>query len=71
MILTFDSLALQYKDYTDVKGKIRREVQSGRLTQITRLDYTKPTRARTANILRAQFTARPIFLSIMYCRCVR
>ena len=36
MILTFDSLALQFKDYTDVKGKIRREVQSGRLTQITR-----------------------------------
>ena len=36
MVLTFDSLALQFKDYTDVKGKIRREVQSGRLTQITR-----------------------------------
>lgn len=36
MILTFDSLALQFKDYTDVKGKIRREVQSGRLTQIKR-----------------------------------
>ena len=36
MILTFDSLAYQFKDYTDVKGKIRREVQSGRLTQIAR-----------------------------------
>lgn len=36
MILTFDSLALQFHDYTDVKGKIRREVQSGRLTQIKR-----------------------------------
>ena len=36
MILTFNSLALQFKDYTDVKGKIRREIQSGRLTRITR-----------------------------------
>ncbi len=36
MILTFDSLALKFKDYTDVKGKIRREVQSGRLTQVAR-----------------------------------
>lgn len=45
MILTFDSLALQYKDYTDVKGKIRREVQSGRLTQITRGLYETDARA--------------------------
>lgn len=36
MILKFDDLALQFNDYTDVKGKIRREVQSGRLTQVTR-----------------------------------
>lgn len=36
MVLTFDDLALQFQDYTDVKGKIRREVQSGRLTQIKR-----------------------------------
>lgn len=45
MILTFDSLALQYKDYTDVKGKIRREVQSGRLTQIARGLYETDARA--------------------------
>lgn len=45
MILTFDSLALQFKDYTDVKGKIRREVQSGRLTQITRGLYETDARA--------------------------
>ncbi len=36
MILTFDNLAYQFKDYTDIKGKIRREVQSGRLTQVAR-----------------------------------
>lgn len=45
MILTFDSLALQFKDYTDVKGKIRREVQSGRLTQIARGLYETDARA--------------------------
>lgn len=45
MILTFDCLALQFKDYTDVKGKIRREVQSGRLTQITRGLYETDARA--------------------------
>ena len=45
MILTFDSLTLQFKDYTDVKGKIRREVQSGRLTQITRGLYETDARA--------------------------
>lgn len=36
MILTFDSLALKFDEYTDIKGKIRREIQSGRLTQIVR-----------------------------------
>ncbi len=36
MILTLDSLAYQFKGYTDVRGKIRREVQSGRLTQVAR-----------------------------------
>ena len=45
MVLTFDSLALQFKDYTDVKGKIRREVQSGRLTQIARGLYETDARA--------------------------
>ena len=49
MILTFDSLALQLKDYTDVKGKIRREVQSGRLTQITRGLYETDARADGKN----------------------
>ncbi len=36
MILTFDSLAQKFGNYTDVRGKIRREVQSGRLTQVAR-----------------------------------
>ncbi|MDR3185692.1 MAG: hypothetical protein LBU04_02615 [Christensenellaceae bacterium] len=36
MIFTFDDLMLRFNEYTDIKGRIRREVQSGRLTQITR-----------------------------------
>jgi hypothetical protein len=36
MILTFDDLALQFNKYTDTKGRIRREVQSGKLTQVAR-----------------------------------
>ena len=40
MILTFDSLAQKFGNYTDVRGKIRREVQSGRLTQVARGLYS-------------------------------
>lgn len=36
MIFSFDDLLLKYSNYTDVKGKIRREVSIGNLTQITR-----------------------------------
>ena len=36
MLITFDALAERFRDYTDVKGKIRREVQSGRLVQVAR-----------------------------------
>ena len=36
MIYSFDDLALKFHDYTDIKGKIRRELQSGRLTRVAR-----------------------------------
>lgn len=64
MILTFDSLALRYKDYTDVKGKIRREVQSGRLTQISRGLYE--TDAHTDGKYLAGTIYGPSYLSFDY-----
>ena len=64
MVLTFDSLALQFKDYTDVKGKIRREVQSGRLTQIARGLYE--TDARTDGKYLAGAIYGPSYLSFDY-----
>ncbi|MDR0751061.1 MAG: hypothetical protein LBF12_00515 [Christensenellaceae bacterium] len=36
MVFTFDDLILKYHNFTDVKGKIRRDVQSRRLIQIRR-----------------------------------
>lgn len=36
MVVSFDFLAQKFQNYTDVKGKIRREVQSGRLVQVAR-----------------------------------
>ena len=36
MIYSFDELALKFSDYTDVKGKIQREIKSGNLIPITR-----------------------------------
>lgn len=36
MIYSFDDLALKFRDYTDIKGKIRRELQSGKLIQVAR-----------------------------------
>lgn len=36
MLVSFDALAQQFAEYTDVKGKIRREVQVGRLMQVAR-----------------------------------
>ena len=36
MIYSFDDLALKFHDYTDIKGKIRREIQSGKLVQVSR-----------------------------------
>ena len=34
MIYSFDDLALKFRDYTDIKGKIRRELQAGKLIQV-------------------------------------
>lgn len=36
MIYSFDDLVLKFRDYTDIKGKIRRELQSGKLIQVIR-----------------------------------
>ena len=36
MLVSFDALAQQFAYYTDVKGKIRREVQGSRLVQVAR-----------------------------------
>ena len=36
MIYSFDDLTLKFHDYTDIKGKIRRELRSGQLIQIAR-----------------------------------
>ena len=36
MIYLFDVLALKFRDYTNIKGKIRRELQSGKLIQVAR-----------------------------------
>ncbi len=64
MILTFDSLKAKYSDYTDVKGKIRREVQSGRLTQVARGLYE--TDAHTDGKYLAGAIYGPSYLSFDY-----
>lgn len=45
MLISFDALAQQFAEYTDVKGKIRREVQGGRLVQVARGLYETDARA--------------------------
>jgi len=36
MIYSFDDLQIKFQNYTDIKGKIRREVQAGRLIPVAR-----------------------------------
>lgn len=36
MLYSFDDLAVKFQDYVDIKGKIRREIQSGRLVSVVR-----------------------------------
>ena len=64
MICSFDDLAIKYKNYVDVKNKIRREVQSGRLVQITRGLYE--TDARADGKYLASIICGPSYLSFDY-----
>lgn len=43
MIYSFDDLQIKYSNYTNIKDKIRREVQTGRLIPITRGLYETDT----------------------------
>ena len=64
MLVSFDALAQQFADYTDVKGKIRREVQGGRLVQVARGLYE--TDARTDGKYFAGAIYGPSYLSFDY-----
>ena len=64
MIVSFGLLAQKFQDYTDVKGKIRREVQSGRLVQVARGLYE--TDARVDGKYLAGAIYGPSYLSFDY-----
>ena len=64
MLISFDALAQQFAEYTDVKGKIRREVQGGRLVQVARGLYE--TDARTDGKYLAGAIYGPSYLSFDY-----
>ena len=64
MLISFDALAQQFAGYTDVKGKIRREVQGGRLVQVARGVYE--TDARTDGKYLAGAIYGPSYLSFDY-----
>lgn len=64
MLISFDALAQQFAGYTDVKGKIRREVQGGRLVQVARGLYE--TDARTDGKYLAGAIYGPSYLSFAY-----
>lgn len=64
MIYSFDGLAVKYKNYTDIKNKIRREVNSGRLVQITRGLYE--TNTNTEGKYFAGVIYGPSYLSFDY-----
>ena len=64
MLVSFDALTQQFADYTDVKGKIRREVQGGRLVQVARGLYD--TDARTDGKYLAGAIYGPSYLSFDY-----
>ena len=70
MLVSFDALVQRFADYTDVKGKIRREVQVGRLVQVARGLYE--TDARTdGKYLAEPSTGRPTSRSTMPCPSTR
>ena len=64
MIYSFDDLALKFRDYTDIKGKIRRERQSGHLIPINRGLYE--TDAETPGKYLAVRIFGPSYLSFDY-----
>ena len=64
MLVSFDALAQQFAEYTDVKGKIRREVQGGKLMQVARGLYE--TDARTDGKYLAGAIYGPSYLSFDY-----
>ena len=64
MLVSFDALAQQFAEYTDVKGKIRREVQGGKLMQVARGLYE--TDARTDGKYIAGAIYGPSYLSFDY-----
>ena len=64
MLVSFDALAQQFAGYTDVKGKIRREVQSGKLVQVASGLYE--TDARTDGKYLAGAIFVPSYLSFDY-----
>ena len=64
MILTFDDLAIKYKDYTDIKGKIRRDILSKQLIPLKRGLYE--TNAKTDGKLLAGVIYSPSYLSFDY-----
>ena len=64
MLVSFDALAQQFAGYTDVKGKIRREVQGGKLMQVARGLYE--TDARTDGKYLAGAIYGPSYLSFDY-----
>ena len=64
MLVSFDALAQQFAGYTDVKGKIRREVQGGKLMQVARGLYE--TDARPDGKYLAGAIYGPSYLSFDY-----
>ena len=55
MIHSFDDLLIKFQDYTDIKGKIRREVQAGRLIPVARGMY------ETDNTISGKYLAGRIY----------
>ena len=55
MIYSFDDLQIKFQDYTDIKGKIRREVQAGRLIPVARGLY------ETDNTISGKYLASRIY----------
>lgn len=64
MIYSFDELALKFRDYVDVKGKIRREIKSGILIPIIRGLYE--TNADASGKYLAGSIFGPSYLSFDY-----